>query len=162
MPTLAPDVDADGNIETPEGQANEKKKNKNLTIAGVALGGIGIAIVIYMHAKSAAAAAAGTTTTTSATAPTTGTLATGGPYGGYSGGGNSDLDSEFQAIQAALTTITGQVQTVQATTAGIAQQNQAIGTMLLTGAATNPTTGATAILPSTKGVNGMMSTKVSA
>jgi flagellin-like hook-associated protein FlgL len=145
MPTAelasTPDVDADGNIETPAGQAAEKKKNKNLTIAGVALGAIGVAIVIYLHAKGSASAASGGTANTVASPNTTGTVFPGGDAGYGSGGdvlANSSIfatqatteNNEFAAIQSALSTIATQNQAIGTYEIGIGQQNQSLGNTL--------------------------------
>lgn len=154
-----PDVDADGNLVTQQGQAADKKKTKNMTIAGIALGAVAIAVTIYIHGKSGSSASNTATTPDTVTSGVGGTGAVfpGGDATYGSGGGdilsNSSLfatqstteNNEFAAINQALATIATQNQAIGTYETGLGKQNQAIGTMLLTG----QTPGGTK-LPSTK------------
>jgi hypothetical protein len=136
MPTLAPDVDENGNPETPLGQATEKKKNKNLTLAALAVGGIGVAITIYMRNKNAAATAAGTTTA-GYSYPTLTPGTTAAPVD------NTGLIDAFnQGISALSQQIAGQTNTpvsASGATAPPAGSPPALSAMTLTGSGYIPT-----------------------
>lgn len=133
MATITPDVDENGNPETPLGQANEKRKNKNLTLAALAVGGIGVAITVYMRNKNAAATAAGTTT---ASAP-------GYTYPTLAGDttGSSDPTGILSALQGLSNQIGGLNPPVSTSgaTAPPAQSPPALSAMTLAGSGYIPT-----------------------
>lgn len=115
MATLQPDVDENGNPETPLGQANEKRKQKNLTIIGLALGGVGVAVAIYVRKKNAAAAAA---------APAGGTSSYSYPtLAGDTSGGAVDTTGLTNALTAGFQSLSGQI-------AGLSQSGAAPGAAL--------------------------------
>lgn len=100
----APEVDENGEPETPVKQALDKKKKKNLLYAGLALGALAIVVAIYLARRNAAAQQAAAS---SATLPnTSGTLAGADP-------GNSTNADAFTQLGLGISNLSGQEAALQ-------------------------------------------------
>lgn len=121
---VVPDVDANGNPETPANQMAEKKKSKNMTVAGLVIGGVGLAVVLYLHNKNSGSSTSNTAS--NGTAPSGIDPTTGVPYSSELGVSGGAAQGTFSAGETSLMSQLQQYQQqTNAALFGIAEQNQA-------------------------------------